>query len=274
MKKKRLIPILLLQNGCIVKSKGFSRYQRLGNPITSVKRLSEWASDELIYLDITKKGSYDLKRDDLAFQNRASIIEIIKDVSKMTFMPITVGGNVRTLHDVEQRLQAGADKIAINTIALENPHFIGDVAKEFGSQCVVVSIDYIERQVYSHSTKSVLEKDVVMWSKQVASEGAGEILLNSVNRDGMQTGYDISTIAEISDSLSIPVIACGGVGQWEHLSECLDNTKADAVAAANIFHYSDQSVYLAKKYLFDKGYAVRNPELLKIEIEEIENAVL
>ncbi len=268
MKKKRLIPVLLLQNGCIVKSKGFTRYQRLGNPITSVKRLSEWASDELIYLDITKKGSYDLKRDDLAFNNRTSIIEIIQDVSKMTFMPITVGGGIKTLLDVEQRLKAGADKIAINTIALENPTFIGEVAKEFGTQCVVVSIDYIDQYVYSHSTKTQLDKKVVEWAKQVSEEGAGEILLNSVERDGMQVGYDLTTVEQVADAVRTPVIALGGVGSWEHMAQCLDTTKVDAVAAANIFHYSDQSVYLAKKHLFERNYPVRNPELLKIELEE------
>lgn len=274
MKKKRLIPILLLQNGSIVKSKGFSRYQRLGNPVTAVKRLSEWASDELIYLDITKNGGHDLKRDDLAFNNRTSILDIVKDVSTMTFMPITVGGNIKTLLDVELRLKAGADKIAINTIALQNPKFISEVAKEFGTQCVVVSIDHQERSVYSHVTKSTLSINATDWAKQVADEGAGEILLNAVARDGMQTGYDIETLQRVAESVNIPVIACGGVGEWAHMAECLDQTKVDAVAAANIFHYSDQSVYIAKKYLYDKGYAVRNPELLKIDIKETENAVL
>ncbi len=274
MKKKRLIPVLLLQNGSIVKSKGFSRYQRLGNPITSVKRLSEWASDELIYLDITKNGGHDLKRDDLAFNNRTTVLEIIKDVSAMTFMPITVGGNIKTLEDVELRLKAGADKIAINTMALERPNFIGEIAREFGTQCVVVSIDHLENSVYSHVTKSTLDIPVLDWAKQVADEGAGEILLNAVARDGMQTGYDIETLQGVAESVNIPIIACGGVGEWAHMAECLDKTKVDAVAAANIFHYSDQSVYIAKKYLYDKGYMVRNPELLKIDLKEMENAVL
>jgi imidazole glycerol-phosphate synthase subunit HisF len=268
MKKKRLIPLLLMQNGFIVKSKRFSRHQRQGNPVTAVKRLSEWASDELIYLDITQKGSYDLNRDDLAFRNSTNILDIIKDTSSMTLMPITVGGGIRTLKDIEKRLEVGADKISVNSICIQNPKFIAEAAREFGSQCVVVSIDYVsvdgELKVYDHKEKSFIDKNLIEWVKQVASEGAGEILINSVERDGMQTGYDLPVLDEISRILSIPIIACGGVGEWEHLLEVLQSTHVDAAAAANIFHFSDQSVYLAKKYLYEQGASVRYPELLKI----------
>ncbi|MFZ4703581.1 MAG: HisA/HisF-related TIM barrel protein, partial [Candidatus Methylumidiphilus sp.] len=141
MKKNRLIPVLLLRNGWLVQSKQFRRYQNLGNPISAVKRLSEWASDELIYLDISNGDSYDMRRDDLGHPNRHSILEIIEDVSKVAFMPITVGGRIRTLQDIEERLSFGADKVAINTIAIEDPQFVQTAAKEFGSQCIVVSID-------------------------------------------------------------------------------------------------------------------------------------
>ncbi len=279
MKKKRLIPIILLKNGSIVKSKKFSRYQKLGNPITTVKRLSEWASDELIYLDITKEGGYDLNRDDLAFNNRSSIIDIIKDVSVFTFMPITVGGGISSLNDIEQRLSAGADKISINTIAHNNPTFISQAAKEFGSQCIVVSIDYIYEdnvaKVYCHHRKSALQMKVKDWLLQAVSEGAGEILLNSVERDGMQNGYDLELLEEVSEQSTAPIIACGGVGEWEHFAQALETTQVDAVAAANIFQYSDQSVYLAKKYLYERGYRVRYPELLKFEeLRKVENEVL
>jgi imidazole glycerol-phosphate synthase subunit HisF len=266
MKKKRLIPVILLKNGSIVKSKKFSRYQRLGNPITSVKRLSEWASDELIYLDITKSGSYYLGRDDLAFDSRNSILDIIKDVSKVAFMPITVGGGISTLQDIEQRLLSGADKIAINTIAFNRPQFINEAAKEFGSQCIVVSIDYIGvdniAKVYCHQENKASEKSLMEWVKQVEEEGAGEILLNAVDRDGMQNGYDISTLQKIAENALIPIIGCGGAGEYEHFREALEKTKIDAVAAANIFHYSDQSTYLTKKYLYEHGCVVRYPELL------------
>ena len=142
MKKKRLIPVLLLRNGWLVQSKQFKRYQNLGNPVSAVKRLSEWASDELIYLDISRGGYHDLRRDDLGHPNRSGILEIIEDVSKVAFMPITVGGGIRSLNDIEQRLSVGADKVAINSAALENPTFIETAAKEFGAQCIVVSIDF------------------------------------------------------------------------------------------------------------------------------------
>jgi len=268
VKKKRLIPILLLRNGWLVQSKGFSRYQNLGNPITAVKRLSEWASDELIYLDISREETYDLRRDDLGNPNRSSLLEIIRDVSKVTFMPITVGGRIRTLADIESRLAAGADKIAINTIAVENPSFIEAAAKEFGAQCIVVSIDAKSRptgyEVMIHGGTVPTGHQPALWAKQVENMGAGEILINSIDRDGQKTGYDLALIGEVTNATALPVIACGGVGQWAHFADALANTKVDAVAAANIFHYSDQSVYLAKKYLYDLKFNLRRPNLLSL----------
>ena len=268
MKKKRLIPVLLLRNGWLVQSKGFSRYQNLGNPTSAVKRLSEWASDELIYLDISREENYDLRRDDLGHPNRRSFLEIIEDVSKVTFMPITVGGRIRSLEDIEKRLASGADKIAINTIAVENPGFIEQAAREFGSQCVVVSIDAKLRtggyEVMTHGGSVPNGHHPARWAKQAQDMGAGEILINSIDRDGQKTGYDLALTGEVADAIGIPVIACGGVGKWEHFAEALTQTKVDAVAAANIFHYSDQSVFLAKKHLYDLKLNVRRPDLLDL----------
>ena len=268
MKKNRVIPVLLLRNGWLVQSKEFNRYQNLGNPISAVKRLSEWASDELIYLDISKNESHDMRRDDLGHPNRHSIFEIIEDVSKVAFMPITVGGRIRTMEDIEKRLAIGADKVAINTIAIEEPKFIEEAANEFGSQCIVVSIDIKNQDgnlmVMSHSGKMPTEYLAEEWAKTVENLGAGEILLNSIDRDGMKTGYDIELLKKVTVATNLPVIACGGVGKWEHFAEALDQTKVDAVAAANIFHYSDQSVFLAKKYLSERGLNVRRPDLLHI----------
>ena len=266
MKKKRLIPVLLLKNGWLVQSKGFKRYQNLGNPITAVKRLSEWASDELIYLDITRDNVYDMRRDDIRHPNRGSLFEIIEDVSKMAFMPITVGGRVKTVADIEQRLKVGADKVAINSEAIRTPAFIGEGARQFGSQCIVISID-VKRvdgkpMVFSEGGTEATGLDAVEWAKRAESEGAGEIFLNSIDRDGAKTGYDIELLSAVSSSVAIPVIGCGGVGEWSHFAEALDKSNVDAVAAANIFHYTDQSVYLAKKFLADKGYNVRSPDLL------------
>jgi len=266
MKKKRLIPVLLLKNGFLVQSKSFSRYQNLGNPITAVKRLSEWAADELLYLDISKDDTYDMRRDDLGHHNRNNIIEIIKDVSKECCMPVTIGGKIRTLEDIQVRLANGADKVSINTKALEDPVFITETAREFGSQCIIVSMDIktIDGRycVMSGGGKVETTHDPVEWAKRAEDRGAGEIFLNSVDRDGARNGYDIDLIKAVSGAVRIPVISCGGVGEWEHFTEALDKTQTDAVAAANIFHYMDQSVFLAKKFLYDKGYNVRPPDLI------------
>ena len=268
MKKNRLIPVLLLKNGWLVQSKGFKKYQNLGNPTTAVRRLSEWASDELVYLDISRDGYYDIRRDDQNYPNRASFLEIIEDVSNVTFMPITVGGKIKTLLDIEKRLTVGADKVMINTEAVNNPRFIEEAAKEFGSQCIVLSIDvkivggnYV---VMVDGGRKNTNLNPVEWSKKVESLGAGEILLNSIDRDGMRKGYDIDLLKMVSENVKIPVIACGGVGEWKHFGEAFDKTSVDAVAAANIFHYIDQSVYLAKKYLHDNKFNVRKPDLITI----------
>lgn len=268
MKKHRVVPVLLLRNGWLVQSKQFKRYQNLGNPISAVKRLSEWASDELIYLDISSDDSHDMRRDDLAHPNRHSIFEIIEDVSKVAFMPITVGGRIRTLQDIEKRLTLGADKVAINTMAIEDPQFVEAAAKEFGSQCVVVSID-VKRQeealcVMSHGGKRSTSYVPEAWAKTVEHLGAGEILLNSIDRDGMKNGYDLELLDKVARAVKIPVIACGGVGEWAHFAVALEQTGVDAVAAANIFHYSDQSVFLAKQYLSERGFNVRRPDLLEV----------
>lgn len=266
MKKNRIIPILLLKNGWLVQSKEFKRYQNLGNPITAVKRLSEWASDELIYLDISKDEKYDLKRDDQGYPNRHSFIDIIKDVSKVTFMPITVGGKIRTVKHIKDLISAGADKVSINSKALADKKFITEAAKEFGSQCIVVSIDVKivdgEYRVFSDGGLIATDYNPAEWASIVESRGAGEILLNSIDRDGMKNGYDINLIESVADKVNIPVVACGGVGEWSHFAEALEKTSVDAVAASNIFHYSDQSVYYAKKYLYEKKYNVRAPDLL------------
>ena len=268
MKKNRLIPVLLLKNGWLVQSKGFSRYQNLGNPITAVKRLSEWGSDELIYLDISKDEEYDTRRDDQNYPNRNTFLKIINDVSKATFMPITIGGKINSIEDIEKRLNLGADKISINTKAIKDLEFINESALEFGSQCIVVSIDaklYMDNYfVYDNSISSITELPVFDFVKQVENIGAGEILLNSVDQDGLGNGYDLLLIDEVVKKIKIPVIACGGVGEWSHFHDALSTTNVDAVAAANIFHYRDQSVYLAKKYLYENKMCVRKPDLLTI----------
>jgi cyclase len=270
VKKNRLIPVLLLRNGWLVQSRGFKKYQNLGNPVFSVRRLSEWASDELIYLDISREESYDLRRDDLGHPNRQSFLDIIADVAGQTFMPITVGGRIRTAKDIEDRLKRGADKISINTVAVQDPSFIHQAARQFGSQCIVISMDIkLVDGRYTVMTEGGIRNTgmgPVEWARRVELEGAGEILLNSIDRDGMRNGYDIELLALVADAVSLPVIACGGVGEWEHFGEALAKTQVDAVAAANIFQYTDQSVYLAKKYLYENGFNVRPADFMTIGI--------
>jgi cyclase len=267
MKKNRLIPVLLLKNGFLVQSKGFRNYQNIGNPILAVRRLSEWASDELIYLDITRDDLYDVRREDLRYPNRNNITDIIKDVSKECHMPITIGGKIRTIEDIERRIKNGADKVSINTKPLEDPSFITQAAREFGSQCIIVSIDAkLENGRYvvmSNGGRVPAAYNPVEWAKKAQECGAGEILINSIDRDGMQNGYDINLIDSVSRAVSIPVIACGGVGNWQHFLDAFKNTNVDAVAAANIFHYKDQSVFLAKKYLYENGCNVRKYSLFQ-----------
>ena len=268
MKKKRLIPVLLLKNGWLVQSKSFRRYQNLGNPTTAVKRLSQWGSDELIYLDITKDSDYSLRRNDQNYPNRQTFLEIIEDVSKVTFMPITVGGKISKISDIENRLKMGADKISLNSALINNPKLVSKSAEEFGSQCIVASIDAkLEKHdyyVYNSKNSNIYNILVTELAQFAESLGAGEILLNSVDRDGEGIGYDIELLNKVCEKVNIPIIACGGVSEWSHFKDGLDKSNVDAVAASNIFHYKDQSVYLAKKFLHDNQMNVRKPDLIRL----------
>jgi cyclase len=268
VKKRRVIPVVLLRNGWLVQSTRFATYLNLGNPVWSVKRLSEWGSDELIYLDITTDDEYDTGRADLAYRHQPTFLGIIEDVSRVTFMPITVGGRIRSLDDIERRLSLGADKISLNTVAYDDATFVERAAARFGSQCIVVSIDYRQvddtRRVFVQGGRRETGMDPVAWARVVEARGAGEILLNSIDRDGTKCGYDIETIAEVCASVKIPVIALGGAGCWEHLEEALRRTPVDAVAAANIFQHTDQSVYYAKRHLFDARLNVRPPSVISL----------
>jgi len=231
-----------------------------------VGRLSNWFADEIIYLDISRNTRYDLKRDDLNFENRNTFIEIIEDVSRSCFMPLTVGGGIRTVKDVEERLTAGADKVSINTQAIEKPEFIEECSRIFGAQCIVVSIDAkkqdgVSWETFVHYGKDpagIEPKDLAFRAQEC---GAGEILINSIDNDGRGQGYDIGLIKSVVESVSIPVIAQGGVGDWDDFIECIDKAKPNAVAAANIFQYTENSYYKASKHLFESGCDVRHPTL-------------
>ncbi len=258
MKKKRLIPVILYRDEWLVQSKSFSRFQKVGKPIRSVLRYSEWDSDELIYLNISNTL---LKSENEKNDINNDFLNVLDDVSKVTFMPLTVGGGIQSNKDIQTRLALCADKVSINTAAIENPEFIYNAAREFGSQCIVISIDAKrfenEHYVMSHYGKRKTNLKAKDWAKEMEDSGCGEILINSVDNDGKKSGYDIELIDNISKSVNIPVIALGGVGELSHFAEALEKTDVDAIAAANIFQYMDQSVYLAKKFLTDQKYNIR-----------------
>jgi cyclase len=263
MLKKRLIPCLFLKNGFLVRSEQFKQHQLLGNAVHQVERFNAWQVDELIYIDITEDDVYDTRRDDTKFKSEGNILNILEAVSKTCFMPLTFGGRIRTVQDIHDRLSRGADKITINTKAIEDPGFITESSKIFGSQCIIVSIDLKELdngnyEVYYNHGKTPTGLNPVEWAREVERLGAGEIFLNSIDRDGMAEGYDLEIIKEVAEAVKIPVIACGGVGQFKHLAEGIQHGKADAVSAGNIFHFTELSTKRARKELVKAGVDVRN----------------
>jgi imidazoleglycerol phosphate synthase cyclase subunit len=214
----RLIPVILLKHGLIVRSELFRIHQVIGNPMSTIERLSHWNVDELILLDISGDDFHDLRRDDIQQRYGGSgVLDVLEQVAARSFMPLAFGGRIRTLDDIRARLSAGADKCVINTQAIERPQLIEEAAARFGSQCVVVSID-AERgedgrvQVMSRAGKVATGLDPAEWARRAEELGAGEIFLNSVDRDGTARGYDLELVGAVSDITSIPVIACGGVG--------------------------------------------------------------
>ncbi len=268
MKKKRLIPIVLILNGWVVQSKNFNEYQRLGNPLQTVSRLSEWCSDEIIYLDITKNNQYDLNRDDQNYPNRKNFKSIIKDVSKRCFAPFCIGGNLKETNQINEYLLMGADKISINTEAINNISFLRESALKFGSQCVVCSIDAkrIDDKYFVYNSKKREITNLLLdeYCKKIEDNGAGEILINSVDRDGKGQGFDIELINLVENRVSLPIIACGGAGDYSHFEEIFKKTDVDAVAAANFFQYKDQSVYYTKKFLVENNVNIRDPDIMEI----------
>jgi cyclase len=261
MLKTRLIPALFLKNGLIVRSERFSYHQFLGNVVEETRRYSEWNVDELIYIDISREDYYDLRRDDLKVKSKDNIHDLIEQISKVSFMPLTFGGRIRTIDDIKSRLKKGADKICINTQAFLRPDFIQESAEIFGSQCIVVSIDYrifnAEPIVFIKNGQMATEVDLIDWAVEVERRGAGEIFLNSIDRDGTAEGYDLDTIGAVADAVSIPVVACGGAGDFFDFVELAAQTDVSAIAAGNIFHFTERSYPRAKAYLKKNGINVR-----------------
>lgn len=268
MLKRRLIPVVLMRGGVAVQSKGFTRHPVLGDPVAIVERLASWASDELIYLDITRDGRYDRGRDDLAGANRRDLPAILADIAARCSMPLTFGGGIRTLQGAALHIEAGADKVALTTAAADDPSLIGAIADRFGSQCVVVGLDvrratggHWDAEVFADGGRRSTGVDAVTAARRAVDAGAGELLLQSIDRDGRRSGYDVDLIAAVAAAVPVPVIALGGVGEWSHLEAGLA-AGADAVAAANIFNHVEHAAYHARCWLHERGHTVRPPELV------------
>ena len=261
MLKVRLIPVLLLQNGLLVRSELFKIHQVIGNPIHEVQRFNEWNVDELVYLDITQGAVYDLRREDHKVKGLTDPLEILDEVSKTCFMPLTWGGRIRSVDDMRQRFRRGADKITLNTSAVQSPELITEGAKLFGSQAMVVSIDVLRHpdgrpEVFIEGGRTATGLRPEALARKVEELGAGEILLQSIDRDGTGRGYDLELIQAVAAATRIPVIACSGVGRYEDYANAV-RAGASAVAAANIWHFKELSDRGGKRALAKAGVAVR-----------------
>ena len=263
--KVRVIPVLLLKAGLIVRSEEFKYHQVIGDPTTQLTRYSTWSVDELVYLDISREGVYDVRRSDARIDTagKSDPIAILSEIARHCFAPLTFGGNIRSLDDMRLRFAHGADKVAINTLAIERPEAIGEAASIFGRQAIVVSIDVRRHadgrcEVFTGG-RTPAGRDPVSWARDVEARGAGEILLNSIDRDGTARGFDLDLVRAVVDATTIPVIALGGAGRWIHMQEAVTRGGAAAVAAANIFHFTEMSYKQAKRALRDAGVNVRMP---------------
>jgi imidazole glycerol-phosphate synthase subunit HisF len=250
MLTKRIIPCLDVMEGRVVKGINFVKLKDAGDPVVNAKEYEEQKADELCFLDITA-----------SHEKRKTIVDVVERVAHEVFMPLTVGGGIKVIEDIREILLAGADKVTINTTAVENPDFVRESSEIFGSQCICIAIDARRSgngfEVYTYGGRRPTGIDAVGWASKVEELGAGEILLTSMDRDGTKIGYDIELTRAIAESVNIPVIASGGVGTLEHLYEGLVDAKADAVLAASIFHYREYTVMQAKRYLKERGVNVR-----------------
>jgi cyclase len=250
MLKNRIIPCLDVKNGRVVKGINFVDLKDAGDPVEQAKVYSDGGADEICFLDITASN-----------ENRNTIYNVVKDTSKKCFVPLTVGGGVRSIEDINKLLNCGADKVSINTAAVQNAELVIESSKKFGSQCIVVAIDAKKNgeiwEVFTHGGRKNTGINAIEFAKKMEECGAGELLITSMDRDGTQVGYDIDLMNKISSIINIPVIASGGVGNLDHLVDGIKLGKASAVLAASIFHYGKYSVKEAKQYLDSKGIPVR-----------------
>ncbi|MDA9662317.1 imidazole glycerol phosphate synthase subunit HisF [Candidatus Pelagibacter sp.] len=250
MLKNRIIPCLDVKNGRVVKGINFVDLKDAGDPVEQAKIYSDGGADEICFLDITASN-----------ENRDTIYDVVERTSKKCFVPLTVGGGVRGVDDINKLLNCGADKVSINTAAVQNPEIIIESSKKFGSQCIVVAIDAKKNgniwEVFTHGGRNNTSLNAIEFAKKMEDNGAGELLVTSMDRDGTQIGYDNELMLKVSSTVNIPVIASGGVGNLDHLVDGIRLGNASAVLAASIFHYGTHSIFEAKQYLNSKGIPVR-----------------
>lgn len=254
MLAKRIIPCLDVANGRVVKGVQFLGLRDAGDPVEIARRYDAEGADEIVFLDI--QASTD---------NRDTMLDVVRHTAEEVFMPLCVGGGIRAIEDIRRLLSAGADKVSINTPAIENPNFVNEASKRFGAQCIVVAIDakktdhgYIVKSHGGRDGGRPTELDPVEWAKEVEDRGAGEILLTCIDNDGTKNGYNIEMTRKVADAVGIPVIASGGAGNLEHLREALDEGGADAALAASIFHFQEYTIHEAREYLAKNGIHVRS----------------
>ncbi|MDZ7803552.1 imidazole glycerol phosphate synthase subunit HisF [Thiohalophilus sp.] len=250
---KRIIPCLDVDKGRVVKGVQFVDIRDAGDPVEIARRYDEQGADELTFLDITA-----------SHENRETMVHVVEEVAGQVFIPLTVGGGIRKLEDVRAMLNAGADKVAINTAAVDNPEFVREAAQKFGSQCIVVAIDAKQVsdnpkkwEIFTHGGRKATGLDAVEWAKKMVDYGAGEILLTSMDRDGTKQGFDLDLTRAICEAVSVPVIASGGVGNLDHLVDGIKQGHADAVLAASIFHFGEYSIEEAKRRMAGSDIEVR-----------------
>lgn len=251
MLTRRIIPCLDVDRGRVVKGTKFLELRDAGDPVECAVVYNNQGADELVFLDITASSD-----------GRDTILDVVERTAARCFMPLTVGGGIRTVADMRKMLLAGADKVSLNTAAIHNPQAVNDGASAFGSQAIVVAIDARSNgdgtwQVYTHGGRNRTELDAVAWAAEVCRRGAGEILLTSMDADGMKNGYDVALTRAVSEAVTIPVIASGGAGNLDHMVNVLDEGKADAVLAASIFHFGQYTIPQAKQYLASQGVPMR-----------------
>lgn len=250
MLTKRIIPCLDIKDGRVVKGVKFLGLRDAGDPVEVAKVYDSQQADELVFLDITA-----------SFENRKTLIELVDSIAVNIYMPFTVGGGIRDIDDIRGLLNAGADKVSINTAAVKFPELISDSSRKFGSQCIVTAIDAKKEaghwEVFINGGRTPTGLDAVLWAKKAASLGAGEILLTSMDFDGTKDGFDLELTRAVAEAVNIPVIASGGAGKPEHFLDCFTKAKADAGLAASVFHYQEYTVRQVKEYLAQKGVAVR-----------------